>query len=55
MLILPSVLDSGSDRGAAAAVLLLRNSALRYVTFWSKMIRGFQLIRVSLFGREEGA
>jgi hypothetical protein len=38
------VLDSGSDRGVAAAVLLLHNSALHYVTFWLKKIRGFLLI-----------
>jgi hypothetical protein len=38
------VLDSGSDRGVAAAALLLHNSALHYVTFWSKKIRGFLLI-----------
>ena len=44
MLILPPVLDSGSGRGVAAAALLLHNSALHYVTFWSKKIRGFLLI-----------
>jgi hypothetical protein len=44
MFILWLVLESGNDKGVAAAVLLLRNSAQRYVTFWPKKIRGFLLI-----------